>query len=192
MITRRDFLKVTGVAAAAAALTACGGSSSTASSSAAASSEAASAVAKLDKVKVAVPNDTTNEARALQLLAAQGLITVRDGAGLTATVNDITDNPHNLQIKEIEAAQLPRTVQDVDFAVINGNYAMEAGFSVGKDALATEDASSEAAQTYANVLVVKEGRENDPAIQALYAALTSDKVKDYINSTYDGAVVPIF
>ena len=139
-----------------------------------------------------MPNDTTNEARALQLLAAQGLITVRDGAGLTATVNDITDNPHNLQIKEIEAAQLPRTVQDVDFAVINGNYAMEAGFSVGKDALATEDASSEAAQTYANVLVVKEGRENAPAIQALYAALTSDKVKDYINSTYDGAVVPIF
>ena len=195
MITRRDFLKVTGVAATAAALTACGGSSSTASSAAsgtAASSEAASAAAKLDKVKVAVPNDTTNEARALQLLAAQGLITVRDGAGLTATVNDITDNPHNLQIKEIEAAQLPRTVQDVDFAVINGNYAMEAGFSVGKDALATEDASSEAAQTYANVLVVKEGRENDPAIQALYAALTSDKVKDYINSTYDGAVVPIF
>ena len=190
MITRRDFLKVTGVAAAAAALTACGGSSSTASSTA--SSAAASAVAKLDKVKVAVPNDTTNEARALQLLAAQGLITVRDGAGLTATINDITENPHNLKIQEIEAAQLPRTVQDVDFAVINGNYAMEAGFSVGKDALATEDASSEAAQTYANVLVVKEGNENDPAIQALYAALTSDKVKEYINSTYDGAVVPIF
>ena len=145
-----------------------------------------------DGATIAVPNDTTNEARALQLLAAQGLITVRDGAGLTATVNDITENPHNLQIKEIEAAQLPRTVQDVDFAVINGNYAMEAGFSVDKDALATEDASSEAAQTYANVLVVKEGRENDPAIQALYAALTGDKVKDYINSTYDGAVVPIF
>ena len=145
-----------------------------------------------DGATVGEPNDATNEARALQLLAARGLITVRDGAGLTATVNDITDNPHNLQIKEIEAAQLPRTVQDVDFAVINGNYAMEAGFSVGKDALATEDASSEAAQTYANVLVVKEGRENDPAIQALYAALTSDKVKDYINSTYDGAVVPIF
>ena len=145
-----------------------------------------------DGATIAVPNDTTNEARALQLLAAQGLITVRDGAGLTATVNDITENPHNLQIEEIEAAQLPRTVQDVDFAVINGNYAMEAGFSVGKDALATEDASSEAAQTYANILVVKEGRENDPAIQALYAALTSDKVKDFINSTYDGAVVPIF
>ena len=145
-----------------------------------------------DGATIAVPNDTTNEARALQLLAAQGLITVRDGAGLTATINDITENPHNLKIQEIEAAQLPRTVQDVDFAVINGNYAMEAGFSVGKDALATEDASSEAAQTYANVLVAKEGNENAPAIQALYAALTSDKVKDYINSTYDGAVVPIF
>ena len=145
-----------------------------------------------DGATIAVPNDTTNEARALQLLATQGLITVRDDAGLTATINDITENPHNIKFEEIEAAQLPRTVQDVDFAVINGNYAMEAGFSVGKDALATEDASSEAAQTYANVLVVKEGRENDPAIQALYAALTSDKVKDYINSTYDGAVVPIF
>ena len=145
-----------------------------------------------DGATIAVPNDTTNEARALQLLAAQGLITVRDGAGLTATVNDITDTPHNLQIKEIEAAQLPRTVQDVDFAVINGNYAMEAGFSVGTDALAIEDASSEAAQTYANVLVVKEGNENDPAIQALYAALTSDTIKDFINNTYDGAVVPIF
>ena len=145
-----------------------------------------------DGATIAVPNDTTNEARALQLLAAQGLITVRDGAGLTAMVNDITDNPHNLQIKEIEAAQLPRTVQDVDFAVINGNYAMEAGFSVGTDALAIEDASSEAAQTYANVLVVKEGNENDPAIQALYAALTSDTIKDFINNTYDGAVVPIF
>ena len=145
-----------------------------------------------DGAVIAVPNDTTNEARALQLLAAQGLLTVRDGAGLTATVNDITENPHNLQIEEIEAAQLPRTVQDVDFAVINGNYAMEAGFSVGKDALATEDASSEAAQTYANVLVVKEGNENNPAIQALLKALQSDEVKNYIDQTYDGAVVAIF
>ena len=194
-ITRRSFLAAAAVCGAAAALTACGGSSSTASSAAsstAASSEAASAAAKLDKVKVAVPNDTTNEARALQLLATQGLITVRDDAGLTATINDITENPHNIKFEEIEAAQLPRTVQDVDFAVINGNYALAAGFSVKNDALATEDASSEAAQTYANILAVKEGRENDPAIQALYAALTSDKVKDYINSTYDGAVVPIF
>lgn len=145
-----------------------------------------------DGATIAIPSDTTNEARALQLLATQGLITVRDGAGLTATVNDITENPHNIKFEEIEAAQLPRTVQDVDFAVINGNYALAAGFSVKNDALATEDASSEAAQTYANILAVKEGRENDPAIQALYAALTSDKVKDYINSTYDGAVVPIF
>ena len=145
-----------------------------------------------DGATIAVPNDTTNEARALQLLATQGLITVRDDAGLTATINDITENPHNIKFEEIEAAQLPRTVQDVDFAVINGNYALAAGFSVKNDALATEDASSEAAQTYANILAVKEGRENDPAIQALYAALTSDKVKDYINSTYDGAVVPIF
>ena len=145
-----------------------------------------------DGATIAVPNDTTNEARALQLLAAQGIITVREGAGLTATVNDIEENPHNVKIQEIEAAQLPRTVQDVDFAVINGNYAMEAGFSVGKDALATEDASSEAAQTYANILVVKEGNENSPAIQALLAALQSDKVRDYINETYDGAVVPIF
>ena len=145
-----------------------------------------------DGATIAVPNDTTNEARALQLLAAQGIITVREGAGLTATVNDIEENPHNVKIQEIEAAQLPRTVQDVDFAVINGNYAMEAGFSVGKDALATEDASSEAAQTYANILVVKEGNENSPAIQALLTALQSDKVRDYINETYDGAVVPIF
>ena len=145
-----------------------------------------------DGATIAIPSDTTNEARALQLLATQGLITVRDDAGLTATINDITENPHNIKFEEIEAAQLPRTVQDVDFAVINGNYALAAGFSVKNDALATEDASSEAAQTYANILAVKEGRENDPAIQALYAALTSDKVKDYINSTYDGAVVPIF
>ena len=145
-----------------------------------------------DGATIAVPNDTTNEARALQLLAAQGIITVREGAGLTATDKDIEENPHNVKIQEIEAAQLPRTVQDVDFAVINGNFAMEAGFSVGKDALATEDASSEAAQTYANVLVVKEGNENSPAIQALLAALQSDKVRDYINETYDGAVVPIF
>ncbi len=145
-----------------------------------------------DGAVIAVPNDTTNEARALQLLAAQGIITVRDGAGLTATVNDIEENPHNVKIEEIEAAQLPRTVADVDFAVINGNYAMEAGFTVGTDALAIEDASSEAAQTYANLLVVKEGNENNPAIQALLAALTSDTVKDYINNTYNGAVVPIF
>ena len=145
-----------------------------------------------DGAVIAVPNDTTNEARALQLLAAQGIITIRDGAGLTATVNDITENPHNVQIEELEAAQLPRTLADVDYAVINGNYALEAGFTAGEDALATEDAASEAAQTYANVLVVEEGRENDPAIQALLAALESQEVKDFIEQTYNGAVVPLF
>lgn len=145
-----------------------------------------------DGAVIAVPNDTTNEARALQLLAAQGIITIREDAGLTATVNDITENPHNVQVEELEAAQLPRTLADVDYAAMNGNYALEAGFSVGNDALATEDAASEAAQTYANVLVVKEGRENDPAIQALLAALQSQEVKDFINETYDGAVVALF
>ena len=195
MLSRRNFLAAAGVVAAAGVLTACGGSSSTASSAAsstAASSEAASAVAKLDKVKVAVPNDTTNEARALQLLAAQGLITVRDGAGLTATVNDITENPHNVKIEEIEAAQLPRTVQDVDFAVINGNYALQGGLNAGSDALANEAADGDAAQEYGNILSVKEGHENDPAIQALVKALQSDKVKEYIEKTYSGAVVAVF
>lgn len=146
-----------------------------------------------DGAKVAVPNDTTNEGRALQLLAAQGLITLRDGAGLTATKNDIVDNPKNLDIVEMEAAQLPRTLADVDLAVINGNYAAQAGFSAASDALAIEDADSEIIKdNYANVLVVKEGNENTPAIKALAAALRSQAVKDYINETYDGAVVALF
>lgn len=194
MITRRDFLKVTGVAAAAAALTACGGSSSTASStasSAAASSEAASAVAKLDKVKVAVPNDTTNEARALLLLEQEGLITLKEGAGITATKADIAENPKNLDIVELEASQLPVRLADVDMAVINGNYAIDAGLKVS-DAVAIEAADGEAASAYVNVLAVEEGRENDPAIQALAAAMTSQEVKDFINDTYDGAVVAVF
>lgn len=145
-----------------------------------------------DGAKIAVPNDTTNEARALQLLAAQGIITLKEDAGLTATKNDVVDNPHNIELVEMEAAQLPRTLSDVDFAVINGNYAADAGFSASKDALAVEDAASEAAQTYANLLVVEEGNENEPAIKALVAALTSQTVKDYIDSTYDGAVVAVF
>ena len=145
-----------------------------------------------DGAKIAVPNDGSNEARALLLLQAQGLITLKDGAGMTATKLDIVDNPKNLDIVEMEAAQLPRTLSDVDMAVINGNYAIEAGLSVSKDAVATEDADSEAAKTYANILVVKEGNENSPAIQALVKALQSDEVRDYINSTYDGAVVPMF
>ena len=143
-------------------------------------------------IEIAVPNDSTNEARALLLLEANGLIKLKEGAGITATVRDIVENPYNIKFREIEAASLPNVLKDVDFAVINGNYAMEAGFSVGKDALATEDASSEAAQTYANVLVVKEGNENNPAIQALLKALQSDEVKNYIDQTYDCAVVAIF
>ena len=129
MITRRDFLKVTGAAAAAAALTACGGSSSTASSAASgtASSAASSAVAKLDKVKVAVPNDTTNEARALTLLEKNGFFKLKADAGLTATAKDIEENPLNVSVDEVEAAQVPNVLQDEDYAVINSNYAISAG-----------------------------------------------------------------
>lgn len=145
-----------------------------------------------DGAKISVPNDTSNEARALQLLAAQGLIELKPEAGLTATKNDITSNPKNLDIVEMEAAQLPRTLADVDMAVINGNYATQAGFSSAKDALAAESADSEAAQIYPNVLVVKEGRENDPAILALAAALKSDAVRSFIDETFGGAVVPLF
>ena len=145
-----------------------------------------------DGAKIAVPNDTTNEARALQLLAAQGIITLKEGAGLTATKNDIAENPHNVDIVEMEAAQLPRTLADVDFAVINGNYASEAGLNAATDALAVEDASSEAAQTFANILVGNEGNEDNPAIQALLAALQSEQVKNFIDENYAGAVVAIF
>ena len=140
---------------------------------------------------IAVPNDTTNEARALLLLEQEGLIKLKDGAGITATVNDIAENPLNLQIKELEAAAIPTVLADVDIACINGNYAQGANLSV-KDALATEDATSLAAQTYANVLVVKDGNQNNEAIQALAKALVSDEVKSYIEKTYDGAVVPVF
>ncbi len=145
-----------------------------------------------DGALIGVPNDATNEARALQLLEAQGLIKVREGAGLNATPNDIVDNPRNLKFKELEAAMLPNVTTEMDLAVINGNYALQAGFSSAKDALALEDAQSEAAQTFANVIVVKEGNENNEAVKALVKALQSDKVKDYINSTYEGNVQPIF
>lgn len=145
-----------------------------------------------DGAKIAVPNDTTNEARALLLLQDNGLIKLKEGVGLEATVKDIEENPKNIEIVELEAAQVPKVIGEVDFVVLNGNYAMQAGLSVGKDAVAAEKAESEAAQTYANILVVKEGNENAPGVQALIKALTSDAVKDYINNTYDGAVVPIF
>lgn len=152
----------------------------------------ASLDALADGAQVAVPNDATNEARALQLLEANGLITLDPNAGFNATPNDITDNPLNLQFLELEAAQLPNAIQDVDIAVINGNYAIDAGLSVANDALAVEAADSTAAQTYANLIVVKEGNENNAAVQALINALKSDAVRDFINETYDGAVLPIF
>ncbi len=139
---------------------------------------------------IAVPNDTTNEARALLLLQDNGIITLKEGAGLEATVTDIAENPHNIEIVELEAAQVARVVSENAYVVLNGNYALEAGFSVGKDALAYEKTDSEAAKTYVNVIAVKEGNENNDAIKALVDVLKSDAIKDYINSTYDGAVIP--
>lgn len=144
-----------------------------------------------DKAQVAVPNDTTNEARALLLLEAQGLIKLKEGAGLNATKQDIVENTKNLDIVEIEAAQLPLSLQDVDLAVINGNYAIDAGLKV-KDALVTEDAKSLAAETYANIVVVKEGNENNEKIKALVNALEQDSVRDFMINKYEGAVVPTF
>lgn len=144
-----------------------------------------------DGATVAVPNDTSNEARALLLLEAQGLIKLKEGADLTVTKNDIVENPKNLNLYEVEAAQIPRVVEDVDIAVINGNYAIEAGFKVS-EALAVEDSESIAATTYGNVVAVREGHEKDENIVALVEALTSDEVKAFIESTYEGAVVPLF
>ena len=141
---------------------------------------------------VAVPNDTTNEARALLLLQDQGLIKLKDGAGLTATKKDIVENKKDLAIKEIEAAQIPRSLKDVDIAVVNGNYALQAGLKVNKDALATEDDDSVGAKTYGNIVAVKKGNEKLAATKALIKALKSDTVKKYINDKYDGAVVPLF
>ena len=144
-----------------------------------------------DGATVAVPNDTSNEARALLLLEAQGLIKLKEGADLTVTKNDIVENPKNLNLYEVEAAQIPRVVEDVDIAVINGNYAIEAGFKVS-EALAVEDSESIAATTYGNVIAVREGHEKDENIVALVEALTSEEVKAYMEETYEGAVVPLF
>lgn len=143
-----------------------------------------------DGASIAVPNDTTNEARALLLLEANGLIKIREGAGLAATKNDIAENPRKIEIVELEAAQVARVITDVDFVVLNGNYALSAGLDVA-DAVAKEEQDSEAAQTYANIIVVKEGNENNEGVKALIDALKSDKVKQYINDTYKGAVVAI-
>lgn len=134
---------------------------------------------------VAVPNDTTNEARALLLLADNGYIKLKDGAGITATITDIEENPYNLQFKEIEAAQIPNVLADVDYAIINSNYAIQADLNPISDSLLIEGSSSE----YGNILAVKEGRENDDIIKALLAALESDEVKAYITEKYNGAVV---
>ena len=131
-----------------------------------------------------------NEARALLLLQDNGIIILKEGAGLTATKNDIVENPYNVDIVELEAAQVPRVKDEVAFMVLNGNYALEAGFSVAKDAIAYEKADSEAAKTYVNVIAVKEGNENSDKIKALVEVLTSQEIKDYINNTYDGAVIP--
>jgi D-methionine transport system substrate-binding protein len=141
--------------------------------------------------KIAVPNDTTNEARALLLLESLGLIKVDPEAGLAATKNDIIENPKNLDIVEIEAAQLARYLQDVDMAVINGNYALQAGLNVAKDALGKEEQDSLAAETYTNIVAVKKGHENDEKILALVEALKSDKAKNFIAEKYQGAVVVI-
>lgn len=150
--------------------------------------------ASLDELEdgdvIAVPNDTTNEARALLLLEANGVITLKEGAGLAATVKDIEENPKNIQIQELEAAQVSRVKDEVAFVVLNGNYALQAGFSVAKDAVAYETSDSEAAKTYVNVIAVKEGNENSEKIQALVNALKSDEIKTYITDTYDGAVIP--
>ena len=139
---------------------------------------------------IAVPNDATNEARALLLLQDNGIITLKKGAGLEATVNDIAENPYGIKIQELEAAQIARVTGEVAFVVLNGNYALQAGYSVTKDSIAYEQADSAASTTYVNVIAVKEGNENNKSIKALVDVLKSDTIKQYIQNTYDGAVVP--
>ncbi len=140
---------------------------------------------KSDSITIAVPNDATNEARALLLLQEKGYIKLKDGAGITATVNDIEENPHNIKFNELDAAQIPNVLKDVDYAVINSNFAISAGLNPVKDSLAIEGSSS----AYSNILAVKEGNENSDSIKALKAALESKQVADYISEKYDGAVV---
>ena len=138
---------------------------------------------------IAVPNDTTNEARALLLLQDNGLLKLKDGVGLTATVNDIVDNPYDIKFVELEAAQVARVVNEVAFVVLNGNYALEAGYSVGQDSIAYEASDSVAAKTYVNIIAVSEGNENEPKIEALVKVLRSEAIQKFIEETYDGAVV---
>ena len=145
-----------------------------------------------DGATVAVPNDATNEARALLLLQDAGLIKLKDPKDINATPKDITSNPKNLKFKELEAAVVPTVIKDVDIAALNGNYAIQAGFDPTKDTLATEKADGLAAKTYQNILVVKEGNENTAKTKELKKALKSDEVRDYINKNYKGAVVSVF
>lgn len=143
-----------------------------------------------DGAKIAVPNDTTNEARALLLLEANGIIKLKDGAGLTATKQDIVENPHNVEIYEVEAAQIPRSLDSVEFACMNGNYAIQANYKPS-DALAAEDAQSEAAQTYANIIAVSEKNKDAEWAKTLVEVLHSKEIQDFINEKYEGGVVPI-
>ena len=144
-----------------------------------------------DGAKIAVPSDATNEARALLLLQDQGVIKLTDGVGLEATANDIVENPRNVELVEVEAAAVPRSLQDADFGVINGNYALSAGLDTSAT-LASEGADSEAAQTYANIIAVRNGDEDSEKTQALLKALTSDTARKFIEDTYKGSVIPVF
>ncbi len=174
------------------AFASCGGKNdteTTASSGEATSGEAATSEAPSNKkaTVIAVPNDTTNEARALMLLEQNGLIKLKEGAGIAATKNDIAENPYNIEIKEVEAAQIPNVLRDVDFGVINSNYAIAAGINPKEQALVQENSAS----AYSNILAVKEGNENSDSIKALVAALESKKVADFINEKYDGSVISV-
>lgn len=143
-----------------------------------------------DGATIAIPNDTTNEARALLLLQDNGLITLADDIGLTATILDIEENPYNLEIVEMEAAQIARVREEMAFVALNGNYALQAGLSVGQDAVAYESSDSIASQTYVNIVCVNAGNENNAGVLALVDVLKSDEVVNFINETYDGSVIP--
>lgn len=144
-----------------------------------------------DGAKIAVPNDATNEARALLLLEENGVITLKEDAGLNATKKDVEENPHNVEIVELDAAQIARVVDELDFVVLNGNYALDAGFNVQTDAIAKEEADSEAAQTYANIIAVKKENKDSEKIKALVEVLQSEEIGKFITDTYEGAVVPM-
>ena len=144
-----------------------------------------------DGAKIAVPNDATNEARALLLLEENGIITLKEDAGLNATKKDVEENPHNIEIVELDAAQIARVVEELDFVVLNGNYALDAGFNVQTDAIAKEEADSEAAQTYANIIAVKKENKDSEKIKALVEVLQSEEIGTFITDTYEGAVVPM-